>query len=85
METKMTKMVRTVVAADILLLKAAIKNAGIKARVRKFPTSVRVVFDCKNETMMEVLNSEGFLHASGGPFGWSSFQGNQAFVCYMAV
>lgn len=81
----MTKTVRKFNTEDKMLLAVALLNAGIKARIRKLHLGVRVVFDGSQDAVAEVLNSEGFLHANGGPFGPTSFQGNQAFVRYVAA
>lgn len=81
----MTKMVRKFNREDQMLLAVALLNAGIKARIRKLNLGVRVVFDGSQESVAEVLNSEGFLHANGGAFGPTSFQGNQAFVRYASL
>jgi hypothetical protein len=43
------------------------------------------VFEGSQDEVAEVLNSEGFLHANGGAFGATSFQGNQAFVRYVSL
>ncbi len=81
----MTKQVRAFTKEDQLLLAVALLNAGIKARIRKLAIGVRVVFDGAQDEVAAVLNSEGFLHANGGPFTQFSFQGNQAFVRYVSV
>ena len=81
----MTKQVRAFTQEDKLLLAVALLNAGIKARIRKLNIGVRVVFDGSQEAVAAVLNSEGFLHANGGSFDRYSFQGNQAFVRYVAL
>lgn len=81
----MTQMARKFNKEDQMLLAVALLNAGIKARIRKLNIGVRVVFDGSQEAIAAVLNSEGFLHANGGPFGLHSFQGNQAFIRYVAA
>lgn len=75
--------VRTITAADRMLLALALHSAGIKARIRKFPGCLRVVFDGSWVDVAEVLNGEGFLPATGRPFDRFSFDGNQAFVRYV--
>ncbi len=79
------KMVRTLNETDKALLAAVLMNAGVKARIRKFPGCYRVVFDGARETVADALNGEGFLAAGGQPFGRFSFDGNQAFVRYVAA
>lgn len=81
----MTKTVRAFTKEDKILLAVALLNAGIKARIRKLHIGVRVVFEGSQDEVAAVLNSEGFLHANGGPFTQFSFQGNQAFVRYVAI
>ena len=81
----MTKQVRVFAKEDQILLAAALLNAGVKARIRKLHLGVRVVFTGSQDDVAEVLNSEGFLHANGGPFTQFSFQGNQAFVRYVSI
>jgi hypothetical protein len=81
----MTKMVRTLNKTDAILIRVVLLNAGVKARVRVFPTSIRVVFDGAKEVVAEALNNEGYLHASAQPFGQFSFNGpNEVFVRYAA-
>ncbi len=76
-----TRFVRYVNNTDKLLLRAALLNAGIKARVRSFPNCLRVVFEGDKAPMIEMLNNEGFLAAGGIPFGQHSFNGsNEVFV-----
>lgn len=79
----MTKQVRTLTATDKALLALALRNAGIKARVRKISNGLRVVFDGSWEGIAAVLNAEGFRHATGGEFSRFSFDGNQAFIRYV--
>jgi hypothetical protein len=79
------KKVRTFGSDDKLLLAVAMLNAGIKVRIRKLRIGIRVVFDGPSENVAAVLNSEGFLNASGCEFGVHSFDGNQAFVRYVAI
>jgi hypothetical protein len=81
----MTKTVRAFTKEDKLLLAVAFLNAGIKARIKMLDLGARVVFEASQDAVAEVLNSEGFLHANGGPFGQFSFQGNQAFVRYVSL
>lgn len=76
-------MVRTLAPTDRALLKLALQNAGIKARIRKLRLGVRVVFVGGWEPVAEVLNSEGFRAAGGAQFARFTFQGQQAFVRYM--
>lgn len=65
---------------DKLLIALALKSAGIKARVRKFPSSIRVVFDGSWEAVAAALNAEGYRHANGRAFDRFSFEGQQVFV-----
>lgn len=79
----MTKQVRTLTATDKALLALALRNAGIKARIRKFPTSIRVVFEGSWEAVRSVLNAEGFRFADGNEFGRFSNNGNEAHIRFM--
>ena len=78
------KKVRVFTKEDKLLLAIAFLNAGIKARMKMLNFGVRVVFEGPQSAVMAVLNAEGFLSSSGEAFGVYSFQGNQAFVRYVA-
>jgi len=71
---------RTLTRNDQLLLAAALLAAGVKARIRRFPGALRVVFDGSWETVADVLNNDGFCPAGGGRFGRFNFEGNQVFV-----
>jgi hypothetical protein len=81
----MGKMVRKFNKTDKLLLAAALLNAGVKGRIKMLNLGARLVFEGSQDAVTEVLNSEGFLHANGAPFGPTSFQGNQAFVRYVNI
>lgn len=81
----MGKMVRKFDKSDKSHLVVALLNAGITARIKMLHLGARVVFEGSQDAIAEVLNSEGFLHANGGPFGQHSFQGNQAFVRYAEI
>jgi hypothetical protein len=78
--------VRTLNDADKALLALALLNADVKARIRKFPTSLRVVFEGPFEPVQAVLNENGFRFADGGLFTRFSFnQPNEVFVRFMAA
>ncbi len=77
--------VRTITADDKALLAIALLNAGVKARIRKLNLGLRVVFNGSWESVAAVLNSEGFRFADGREFSRFSFDGNQAFVRYVAT
>lgn len=81
----MTKTVRTLTTLDKSLIGLALLNNGIKARVRRFPTSLRVCFEGSQETVLRVLNDEGFLNSSGGQFTRFNFQDSQVFVYFAAL
>lgn len=81
----MTKQVRAFNKEDKMLLAVALLNAGIKGRIRMLRLGARLVFEGSQDAVAEVLNSEGFLHASGDAFGQFSFQGKQAFVRYVTL
>lgn len=81
----MTKQVRKFNKTDKMLLAVALLNAGIKGRIKMLNLGCRVVFEGSSDAVAAVLNSEGFLHASGDAFGPFSFQGNQAFVRYVIL
>lgn len=76
---------RTLTNSDKALLALSLANAGIKARIRKLPAGLRVVFEGSSQAVADVLNAEGFRHASGESFDRFKFDGNQAFVRYAAV
>lgn len=58
-----------------LLIAMALLNAGVKARLRVFPTSIRVCFDGSQEAVLDTLNGLGFRNAAGGEFSRFSFNG----------
>jgi hypothetical protein len=81
----MTKTVRTLTTLDKSLIGLALLNNGIKARIRRFPTSLRVCFEGSQETVLRVLNDEGFLNSRGGQFTRFNFQDSQVFVYFAAL
>jgi hypothetical protein len=81
----MTKTVRTLTTLDKSLIGLALLNNGIKARIRRFPTSLRVCFEGSQETVLRVLNEEGFLNSGGDQFTRFNFQDSQVFVYFAAI
>lgn len=77
--------VRTLTDADRSLLRLALANAGIKARVRKFPGTLRVVFEGARESVERVLNDNDFRNACGRPFDRDAFEGEQVFIRYVGA
>lgn len=81
----MTKTVRTLTNIDKVLLRAALLNAGVKARVANIRNGFRVVFEGDWQPVADALNNEGFLYAGGSSFGPFSNNGSETYVRYMAV
>jgi hypothetical protein len=82
----MAKTVRTLTKADQSLIGLALLNNGIKARTRRFPTSLRVCFEGSQETALQVLNAEGFLNSSGEQFTrFNLNQPHEVFVYFAAI
>lgn len=79
-------MPRHLTALDRSYLALALRNAGIKARLRVIRNGIRVVFTGERDAVREVLNAEGYLHANGQAFGPHSFNGaNEVFVRYATI
>lgn len=83
----MTRFARTLNADDKTLLAALLLIAGVKARIRKFPTSFRVCFDGSQDAVLDVLNGNGFIRADGSSFTCTAFNGgrNEVFVHRVAA
>jgi len=66
-------------ADDVAALKAALKSAGIKARVRRFDYSARVCLDDNNTAEVRAAvavaaRAAGFGGVLGGSICWSDYQ-----------
>lgn len=83
----MTRFARTLNADDKTLLAALLLIAGVKARIRKLPTSFRVCFDGSQDAVLDVLNGNGFIRADGSSFTRTAFNGgrNEIFVHRVAA
>lgn len=78
----MTRFARPLNADDKVLLTGLLLIAGVKARIRKLPTSFRVCFEGSQDAVLEVINSAGFLRADGSSFTHTAFNGgrNEVFI-----
>ncbi|MGX9443880.1 hypothetical protein ACWX0K_15060 [Nitrobacteraceae bacterium UC4446_H13] len=81
----MANTVRTLTTDDKVLLRAALLNAGVKARVATIRNGFRVVFEGAWQPVADALNNEGFRYAGGSTFGQFSNNGNETYVRFMAV
>ena len=79
--------VRTLTAADKALLALSLSNHGVKARIRQFRGSLRVVIiSGTQDDTLAAINDNGFLNPVGEKFTRFSFNGAvEIHVHYMAA
>ena len=65
---------------DKSYISVALSNVGIKARVRKFNGSIRIVFDGDRDVVIATLNAEGYRRLNGEITRFSFNGENELFI-----
>lgn len=86
-----TTYIRRCTPIDKATILAALSAAGLKVRIRHFPTTMRVCLnseatDAARETVCHVLNAHGYRYAGGSAFTPRHFnQPHEVFVAGVAA